>query len=123
DRIEEGRLAELGRSIPENAPSGESDTLIVYATAGLLAVWERLEEDMELCFARGYRQIILALSTDRFRVLDFAGHSYLLAVLLNSFPTRKFATRLEVYVALPLLREHGQSSFRAIQAFAENARQ
>jgi hypothetical protein len=79
DRIENGSLCELGRSIPEGDPSPESKTLILYATGGLLSTWESIEEDLDLCFNRGYRQIILALSTDKFRPLDFAGHSYLLS--------------------------------------------
>src|SRR5262249_24007937 len=35
----------------------------------------------------------------RFRPLDFASHSYLLSLLLSCFPTRKFHTSLEVYLA------------------------
>jgi hypothetical protein len=35
DRIENGSLCELGRSIPESDPSPESKTLILYAAAGL----------------------------------------------------------------------------------------
>jgi hypothetical protein len=122
DRIESGRLYELDRSIPD-APSSESNTLIIYATAGLVSIWERIEEDLDLCFNRGYRRIILALSTDKFRPLDFAGHSYLLSVLLNSFPRIKFSTKLEVYVAPPVLHQKGRPLFRFIRILGEEARQ
>jgi hypothetical protein len=101
DRIENGRMHELAIGIPERAPSPQSTTLILYATAGLLSAWERVEDDVDLCFARGYGQVILALRTHKFRILALAEHSYLLSVILSSFPRRKFWTKLEVYVPQP----------------------
>jgi hypothetical protein len=120
DRIENGRLYELDRGIPD-VPSSESNTLILYATAGLVSIWERIEEDLDLCFNRGYRRIILALSTDKFRPLDFAGHSYLLSVLLNSLPRIKFSTKLGVYVAPPVLYQRGRPLSRLIGRLGEDA--
>ena len=122
DRIENGRLYELDRGIPD-VPSSESNTLILYATAGLVSIWERIEEDLDLCFNRGYRRIILALTTDRFRPLDFAGHSYLLSVLLNSFPRIKFSTKLEVYVAPPIPCRGRRPLFSSIRIVCEEAQQ
>jgi hypothetical protein len=101
DRIENGRMHELAVGIPERAPSPRSTTLILYAMASVLSAWERVEDDVDLCFARGYGQVILALSTHKFRILAFAAHSYLLSVLLSSFPRRKFSTDLEVYAPQP----------------------
>ena len=122
DRIEEGRLRSLSRTIAEERPGAKSSALIVYATAGILSIWERLEEDLDLCLARGYRQIILALCTERFRPLDFEGHSYILSVLLNCFPRRKFSTKLEVFVAPQFLSMPGRPLLRPLQALSEEAR-
>src|SRR5262249_56444028 len=44
-------------------------------------------------------QVILVIVQPRFRPLDFTSHSYLLSLLLSCFPTRKFNTSLEVYLA------------------------
>jgi hypothetical protein len=123
-RIEDGRLCGFDRSIPHADTSLESKILILCAAAGLLYTWERIEEDLDLCFHRGYRQVIILLGTDKlFRSLDFAGHSYLLSVLLNSFPRMKFSTKLEVYVAPPVLHQGGRLLSRLIRSLGEEARQ
>ena len=122
DRIEDGRPPDLRRLIAQDRPDAESSVLVIYAMAGLLGVWERLEEDLDLCFARGYRQIILALCTGQFRPIDFEGHSYILSVLLNSFPRRKFSSKLDVFVAPEFLNTPGRPLLRPLQALAEEAR-
>ena len=121
DRMEDGRLCDLSRVIGQEQPAAKASALIIYATVGLLSVWERLEEDLDLCFARGYRQIVLVLSTGRFRPLDFEGYSYLLSVLLSSFPRNKFITRLDVFVAQEFLNVPGRPLLRQLQALAEEA--
>jgi hypothetical protein len=118
-RIEDGKLCHLSHAIGR----AKASVLIVYATVALLSVWKRLEEDLDLCFAAGYRQIILVLSTGQFRPLDFEGHSYLLSALLNSFPRRKFTTSLEVFVAPQFLNAPGRPLLRPLQALAEETRQ
>jgi hypothetical protein len=86
------------RSFNVAVPDARTGTLIVYVTAGFLNCWDRLEEDLER-FLATRRQVVLVLIADRFRALEFAMHTYLLAILATSFPIGKFATRLEVYNA------------------------
>jgi hypothetical protein len=118
DRFDHGRLCNLGFNILQGSTSGTSYVLIIYADAGVLSHWDRIEEDLDLCFTRGYRQLILVLSTGQFRALDFAGHSYLLSILLSSFPRHKFSTTLEVYLAPEISYELERRIFRFLRVLA-----
>ena len=114
DRVEDRRLRALSRAIGERQPAAASEALIIYANVQLLSVWEGLEQDLDLCFAKGgYRQIILVFGTGQSRPLSFAGYSYVLPALLNSFPRRKFSTRLEVFAAPQLLNGPGHPRLRS----------
>jgi hypothetical protein len=109
--------------LPEARPLRESSILIVYATAGFLSTWKRVEEDLDRFFTIGYEEVIVVLTTERFRHLDFAGHSYLLSILLTDFPRGKFLTKLEVYLSPRLRHQRERPIFRAIRALAERVRQ
>ena len=123
-RIEDGRLCGFDRSIPHADTSLESKILILCATAGLLYTWERIGEDLDLCFHRGYLQVIILLGTDKlFRSLDFAGHSYLLSALLSALPRIKFSTKLEVYVAPPIPCRGRRPLVSSIRIVCEEAQQ
>jgi hypothetical protein len=80
-------------------PAGSESTLVIYATAGLLSVWDRIQEDLDRCFAAGWRQILIVLITSGFRPLGFSDHSYILSLLLNNFPRAKYISHLDVVVA------------------------
>lgn len=82
---------------PEGA-AGRRPVLVVYASAGLLSLWDRMEEDVEH-FLRGRQQVIIVFLQERFARLTFAGHAYFLSALLSALPGRKFVTSLKVYVA------------------------
>src|SRR5262249_55827114 len=83
---------------PRDHTASEASTLVIYATPGFLSLWERVEEDIDRLLVERV-QVILVIVQPRFRPLDFASHSYLLSLLLSCFPTRKFHTSLEVYLA------------------------
>jgi len=97
DPSEPGSRRDFNVAIPDHAAS-EASTLIIYAIPGFLSLWDRVEEDLDR-FLVERLQVILVLVQPRFRPLDFASHSYLLSLLLSCFPTRKFDTSLEVYIA------------------------
>jgi hypothetical protein len=78
----------------------KTGTIVICARAGFLHCWERLDEDIEALLC-GSRQVILVLVVEEFRRLEFATHSYLLTILATAFPSRRFATRLEVYNPSP----------------------
>ena len=111
------------RSFNVEVPEAEDATgmLVVYVTAGFLACWDRLEEDLER-FLSSRRRVVLVFITDRFRPLEFATHSYLLTVLATSFPARKFAATLEVYDASPTPTVSRRPLPRSIRALAWRAR-
>src|SRR5262249_42578449 len=98
DPTESGRRRDFNVAIPRDHTASEASTLIIYATPGFLSLWDRAEEDLERFLVERV-QVILVIVQPRFRPLDFASHSYLLSLLLSCFPTRKFDTALEVYVA------------------------
>jgi hypothetical protein len=91
-------LHEFNVHIPFD-PRGKDSTLVIYATAGLLSVWDRIQEDLDRCFAAGWRQVLVVLITSGFRPLGFSDHSYILSLLLNHFPRRKYLSALDVVVA------------------------
>jgi hypothetical protein len=98
DPTESGTRRDFNLPIPRDHTASEASTLVIYATPGFLSLWERVEEDIDRFLVERV-QVILVIVQPRFRLLDFASHSYLLSLLLSCFPTRKFDTALEVYVA------------------------
>jgi hypothetical protein len=98
DPTESGRRRDFNVAIPRDHTASEASTLIIYATSAFLSLWDRAEEDLER-FLVERLQVILVIVQPRFRPLDFASHSYLLSLLLSCFPTRKFNTSLEIYIA------------------------
>jgi len=98
DPTQSGRTRDFNLAIPRDHTASEASTLIIYATPGVLSLWDRVEEDLER-FLVERLQVILVVVQPRFRPLDFASHSYLLSLLLSCFPIRKFDTSLEVYMA------------------------
>jgi hypothetical protein len=98
DPTESGSGHDFNVEIPRDHTASEASTLVVYASPGFLSLWERLEEDIDR-FLMERVQVILVFVQPRFCPLDFASHSYLLSLLLSCFPTRKFDTSLEVYLA------------------------
>jgi hypothetical protein len=121
DPSQSATVREFNVDIPFE-PRGKESTLVIYATAGLLSVWDRIEEDLDRCFAAGWRQVLVVLITSGFRPLGFADHSYILSLLLNNFPRRKYIPHLDVVVApepsaTPFL---SLVSAKIRQAFARN---
>ena len=98
DPTESGSRRDFNVEIPRDHTASEASTLIIYATPAFLSLWDRAEEDLER-FLVERLQVILVIVQPRFRPLDVASHSYLLSLLLSCFPTRKFDTSLEVYIA------------------------
>jgi hypothetical protein len=120
DRSQDGTRHDYNIGIPEGLSVDRFSILIIYATAGLLSTWNRMEEDVDRFFRDGYQQVIIVLPTDRFRPLDFAGHSYLLSVLLSDFPARKFSTKLGVYVFPGPHHARERPFFRAVRIQVED---
>jgi len=98
DPTESGSRRDFSVAIPRDHTASEASTLIMYATPDFLSLWDRAEEDLDR-FLVERLQVILVIVQPRFRPLDFASHSYLLSLLLSAFPTKKFDTSLEVYIA------------------------
>ena len=73
-----------------------SEAVLIYAPAGILSVWNRLNEDIER-FSFYRRQVILVLIQQDFGLLNIAAHSYMLSILLSSFPSRKYDLTIDVY--------------------------
>jgi hypothetical protein len=97
-----------------DGPRSEASTLVIYATAGFMSVWDRIQDDLDRYFAAGWQQVLIVLITDRFRRLDFAGHSYLLSLLLNNFPRRKYLPHLDVFIAREPGAERPPAPFRSM---------
>jgi hypothetical protein len=98
DPTESGSRRDFNLPIPRDHTASEASTLVIYATPGFLSLWERVDADIDRFLVERV-QVILVIVQPRFRPLDFASHSYLLSLLLSCFPTRKFHTSLEIYVA------------------------
>jgi hypothetical protein len=85
------------RTPDEDAPE-RRPVLVVYASAGLLSRWDRLEEDLD-GFLRGRQQVVVVFLQERFARLSFEAHAYFLSRLLSALPRRKFVAHLAVYVS------------------------
>jgi hypothetical protein len=123
DPSQSGTLHEFNVDVP-CAPRGRESTLVIYATAGFISVWDRIQEDLDRYFTAGWRQVLIVLIASGFRPLSFADHSYILSLLLNNFPRRKYSSHLDVVVS----PEQGERSIRSFvsarfwRTFAGNKR-
>lgn len=119
DLSEQGFKRKFNIRVPPNDQMAEASTLIVYATAGFLSVWERLQEDLEQYFVAGWRQVIIVLITPNFQALEFASHSYMLSILLSNVPRKKFNSRLNVYLAREYPASRQRPLFQTARLVAE----
>jgi hypothetical protein len=81
----------------DEGSAGRRPVLVVYAAAGLLSLWDRLEEDVDE-FLHGRRQVSIVFLQERFSRISLASHSYFLSALLSALPRRKFVTCLATYL-------------------------
>lgn len=99
------------------APDGQTaqcrPVLVVYAPAIMLALWDRLEEDVDE-FLRGRQRVIFVFLQEMFVRVPFGTHSHFLSAMLSGLPARKFTIRLTIDVApegpnnsLPNTTAHG----------------
>jgi hypothetical protein len=112
---------EFNIRIPQAGDSNGIDTLVIYAEIDFLFRWDRLEEDLDRFLADGRRQVIIVLIVPGFRLVDIAGHSYLLSIFLSSIPGRKFAASLEVYVGPKTRRASERPLIRSLRLLAGDA--
>ncbi len=83
--------------IPDGHPGNPSGTIILYAPVSYFALWDRLEEDVDI-FLAARRHVILVFIRQRFMPLSITGHAYILSVILSNLPWRKFETDLKIFV-------------------------
>lgn len=107
-----GGRRDFNIGFPDADTPGRRPVLVVYAWAGILALWDRMGEDVD-GFLQGRQQVILIFLQEKFARLSFENHAYFLSVILSALPRRKFVTRLAVYVSA---EARGEAAAAAVAA-------
>jgi hypothetical protein len=91
-----GDRRDFNLEFPDLALPFGAGALVIVAGIGFLAVWDRLESDLDRFLAR-WHQVVIAVIRRGFEPLPVEGHQYMLSVLLSAIPSCKFIMELDVY--------------------------